>query len=345
MGGGRPGARRALSARYNFKRDAWKIVRFARMLAETADLMEIAAEDGFRIRSYRNAASAIEGYPERIEDIPAEPGAQGHRGSRHRQRHCGSARRNRRSAAASKSATRCWRNIRRRCSNFSRSRALGPKGIALVYQHYKVRHHRRTGAAVQRAKAARTSAHGRQAGREGSEVDRAIPTANRAVSAELRQARGRRVDSVSGRGRRAGEDRGGRQPAARQGDHRRSRFAGDRVRRRPRRWSDSSSIPKRTTFSAKARTRPASSLAWKALQVDLRALAHESYGAAMQYFTGSKEHNIVLRSRALKLGLTLNEYGLFRLEGDAARGGRNGRGRLRQAGPGLDSAGAARELR
>ena len=50
------------------------------------------------------------------------------------------------------------------------------------------------------------------------------------------------------------------------------------------------------------------------LQVDLRALPHESYGAAMQYFTGSKEHNIVLRSRALKLGLTLNEYGLFRVE-------------------------------
>jgi DNA polymerase (family 10) len=48
--------------------------------------------------------------------------------------------------------------------------------------------------------------------------------------------------------------------------------------------------------------------------VDLRALAHESYGAAMQYFTGSKEHNILIRSRALKLGLTLNEYGLFKLE-------------------------------
>jgi DNA polymerase (family 10) len=52
------------------------------------------------------------------------------------------------------------------------------------------------------------------------------------------------------------------------------------------------------------------------LQVDLRALPHESYGAAMQYFTGSKAHNIVLRSRALKLGLTLNEYGLFRLENE-----------------------------
>jgi DNA polymerase (family X) len=50
------------------------------------------------------------------------------------------------------------------------------------------------------------------------------------------------------------------------------------------------------------------------LQVDLRALPAESYGAALQYFTGSKEHNVNLRTRALKLGLTLNEYGLFRLD-------------------------------
>jgi DNA polymerase (family 10) len=41
----------------------------ALLLAETADLMEIAGEDGFRIRSYRNGAAAIESYPERIEDI------------------------------------------------------------------------------------------------------------------------------------------------------------------------------------------------------------------------------------------------------------------------------------
>ena len=43
------------------------------MLAETADLMEIAAEDGFRIRSYRNAASVIEGFPERVADIARNP--------------------------------------------------------------------------------------------------------------------------------------------------------------------------------------------------------------------------------------------------------------------------------
>ena len=45
----------------------------ARLFAETADLMEIAAEDGFRIRSYRNAASVILGYPERVADIVADP--------------------------------------------------------------------------------------------------------------------------------------------------------------------------------------------------------------------------------------------------------------------------------
>lgn len=52
------------------------------------------------------------------------------------------------------------------------------------------------------------------------------------------------------------------------------------------------------------------------LQVDVRALPHESFGAAMQYFTGSKEHNVVLRTNAIKQGLTLNEYGLFQLEGN-----------------------------
>jgi DNA polymerase (family X) len=47
-------------------------------------------------------------------------------------------------------------------------------------------------------------------------------------------------------------------------------------------------------------------------QVDLRLIAAESRGAAMQYFTGSKSHNIVLRDRALERGMRLNEYGVFR---------------------------------
>jgi DNA polymerase (family 10) len=50
------------------------------------------------------------------------------------------------------------------------------------------------------------------------------------------------------------------------------------------------------------------------VQVDLRVVPVESRGAAMQYFTGSKGHNIELRDRALRRGMTLNEYGLSRLD-------------------------------
>jgi DNA polymerase (family 10) len=48
------------------------------------------------------------------------------------------------------------------------------------------------------------------------------------------------------------------------------------------------------------------------LQVDLRVVPAESFGAALQYFTGSKEHNVELRSRAKARGLKINEYGVFR---------------------------------
>ena len=50
------------------------------------------------------------------------------------------------------------------------------------------------------------------------------------------------------------------------------------------------------------------------LQIDLRAVADKSFGAALQYFTGSKEHNVVLRGRAKTHGLKINEYGVFRSE-------------------------------
>ena len=56
-------------------------------------------------------------------------------------------------------------------------------------------------------------------------------------------------------------------------------------------------------------------------QADLRLVPVESRGAAMQYFTGSKAHNIVIRDRAVQRGLKLNEYGLYRLENDTRIGG------------------------
>jgi DNA polymerase (family 10) len=62
-------------------------------------------------------------------------------------------------------------------------------------------------------------------------------------------------------------------------------------------------------------------LLWGGFQADLRLVPPESRGAAMQYFTGSKSHNIALRDRAMARGLKLNEYGLFRLEDGIAIAG------------------------
>src|SRR3954469_6722471 len=55
-------------------------------------------------------------------------------------------------------------------------------------------------------------------------------------------------------------------------------------------------------------------LLWGGFQADLRLVPRESLGACQQYFTGSKAHNIALRDRAIQRGLKLNEYGLFRVE-------------------------------
>jgi len=51
-------------------------------------------------------------------------------------------------------------------------------------------------------------------------------------------------------------------------------------------------------------------------QVDLRVVEADAFGAALQYFTGSKDHNVELRGRARQLGLKINEYGVFQIDGE-----------------------------
>lgn len=52
------------------------------------------------------------------------------------------------------------------------------------------------------------------------------------------------------------------------------------------------------------------------LQIDLRVVPESSFGAALQYFTGSKEHNVVVRGLAKQMGLKVNEWGVFRTDGN-----------------------------
>jgi DNA polymerase (family 10) len=74
------------------------------------------------------------------------------------------------------------------------------------------------------------------------------------------------------------------------------------------------------------------------VQVDLRVVPEEDWGAALVYFTGSKAHNIKLRTMAVRAGLKLSEYGLFEVEGGAGKDGRTRKGS--GAGKGAEADGA-----
>ena len=59
------------------------------------------------------------------------------------------------------------------------------------------------------------------------------------------------------------------------------------------------------------------------IQIDLRVVPDNSFGAALQYFTGSKNHNVLLRERGVKQGLKINEYGVFSAKSEKRLGGEN----------------------
>lgn len=284
----------------------------ARLLSETADLMEIAGEDGFRIRSYRNAAAAIESHPERVVDIVRAtegkitgiPGVgKGiafalveivQRGSF-----------DRRDEMLEKYPASALELLK--------IQGLGPKGIALLYQHYavrnvddlekicreqKLRSLPRMGAKLEEKVLRSIEAYRKSAGRFLMSFGRRIADE---LIAEFRQLEGIERVEAAGSLRRGKETIGDLDllvtgpGAARSLDHIEKHAKAHEVLGRG---------------ANKASVR----YGLEGLQVDVRALPAESFGAAMQYFTGSKEHNVVLRTLAVKQGLTLNEYGLFTLE-------------------------------
>jgi DNA polymerase (family 10) len=82
------------------------------------------------------------------------------------------------------------------------------------------------------------------------------------------------------------------------------------------------SLPEVKTILAKGGTK--SSVVLKAgLNADIRILEERNYGAALNYFTGAKEHNVRMRQMALKKGWTLSEYGLFAIKGHKYIAGKN----------------------
>jgi DNA polymerase (family 10) len=286
----------------------------AHILQETADLMEIAAEDSFRIRSYRNGATAVEGYPERIADILKDP-----------------ARKVTDIPGIGKGLAHVLQEIveRQSCERrdlllqkfppttleFLKIQGLGPKSIALILQHYristmdelerlcveqKLRVLPRMGAKLEE-KVLRSIAQYRM--RSG----RYLLSYAEGVAAELTEALlpTPGVEAITPAGSlRRGRETVGDLDLLVTGPH------AEAVLDRFVAYSRVEEVLGHGENKASAK------VGREGLQVDVRALAPESFGAAMQYFTGSKDHNVAIRTRAVRMGLKLSEYGLFRVEDD-----------------------------
>ena len=284
---------------------------FARILSETADLMEIAAEDPFRIRSYRNAATAVEGHTERIEDILKNP--------ERKVTEIPGVGKGIASVLAELSARGSFDRRDQLLEKYPptalellKIQGLGPKSIALIFEHFRVstidglerickeeklRQLPRMGAKLEE-KVLRSIAQYRQ--RSGRFL---LNFADKMAAEVMEVLAGDGVEKITPAGslRRSKETVGDLDimVTGPQSTNALERFI---------------KMPRVHEVLATGENKASARVGLEGMQVDVRTLPTESYGAAMQYFTGSKEHNIVLRTRALKMGLTLSEYGLQRLD-------------------------------
>jgi DNA polymerase (family 10) len=292
----------------------------ARLLWETADLLEIAGEDGFRVRSYRNAGQSVENWTTRIADIVnAGPGGKPDVKAIDKQLT--------EIPGIGKSMAGHLRDIVERRSLVVRDeilkkfpptildllqiRDLGAKRIALIWSTYqagsvdeveklakagKIAELPRMGAKLEqnllKAIAIWKSTSGRfhiNVAEDAAEKLRTYLLAEKGVTVTIAGSLRRRRETI--------------------GDLDLLVTGGKTEKQIERMLA----YPEITDVVARGENKVSVRIG-DGMHVDVRFLEPESYGSAMQYFTGSKDHNVAVRQRALRLGYTLNEYGLVRLK-------------------------------
>jgi DNA polymerase (family 10) len=290
----------------------------ARLLNETADLMEIDAAEGFRVRSYRNAAEAVEQTTVDLVAASTEtarlleiPGIG-------------------KSMAANLQAIVATGSLPLRDELLTKYGAgllellklpgTGPKTVAMLWDVGKIANIDQLAEAID---AGRLKGLPRIGAKQIEKMRKGID--------EYRRSTGRfRIDEAEDAAERitayllafdgiervtpAGSLRRGRETA---GDLD-LLVAGPACA--PEKTSAAveyvAAFPGISDIIAKGENKVSFHLA-SALQVDVRLLPSASYGAALQYFTGSKAHNVALRQRALKMGYTLSEWALARLDDES----------------------------
>src|SRR5579863_8444639 len=289
----------------------------ANVLYETADLLEIDGQDSFRIRSYRNAAQAIENHAHQIKEIIAEP---------------------KQVLAIPGIGKGMLANLQELFSTgkltlqaellekyhpsmlqLLKIQGLGPKTIALIWSAYKVSD---VDGVEKLARAGKIRELPRMGEKHEAKLIKAIEDYRRIGGRYLIDAaeiecekltlyleKFPGIDKITPAGslRRGRETVGdldilvtGKACTTEEGRQKAIAY----VAQYPPLMDVIASGDNKISFHVRS-----------GMQVDVRLLPPESFGAAMQYFTGSKAHNVALRQRALKMGYTLNEYSLAMLDG------------------------------
>src|SRR5215472_10845309 len=296
----------------------------ANILYETADLLEIDGQDSFRIRSYRNAAQAIVNHSQQIKDIIAEPKQVlaipgiGKGMLENLKELFGSGKLAIQAELLSKYHPSMLQLLK--------IQGLGPKTIALIWSSYKVSD---VDGVEKLAREGKIRILPRMGEKHEAKLLKAIEDYRRIggrflvdaaelecekLTAYIEKFKG--IDKITPAGsmRRGRETVGdldilvtGKACCSEEGRQEAIAY----IAKYPPIMDVVASGDNKISFHLRG-----------GMQVDVRLLPPESFGAAMQYFTGSKAHNVALRQRALKMGYTLNEYSLATLEGEKPVAGR-----------------------
>ena len=296
----------------------------ATVFYETADLLEISGGDSFRIRSYRRAAETLEGLPQQVSSLANDPKqlleipgiGKGMAANIQELEKTGKL----------PLHQELLQKYHPSMLELLKIQGLGPKSIALIWSAFQVSDL----AGVEKlAKDGKLRTLPRMSEKSEQKILKAIEDYRRIsgrflideadrtaekLAEHLKHVKG--IDAITPAGSlRRGRDTVGDLDVLVTGpccvnDDQRAALIEEIVR-----------FPGIDQILAKGDNKVSFKLR-SGLQVDVRTLAPDSYGAGLQYFTGSKNHSVSLRQRALKMGFTLNEYGLTRLKDNKSVAGK-----------------------
>ena len=290
----------------------------ANILFETADLLEIDGQDSFRIRSYRNAAQAIENHSHQIKDIISDPKqvlaipgiGKGMLTNLQELFNTGKL------AVQAELLAKYHPSM----LQLLKIQGLGPKTIALIWSAYKVSD---VDGVEKLAREGKIRELPRMGEKHEAKLLKAIEDYRRIGGRFLIDAAEIECEKLTA----YIEKFNGIDKITPAGSLRRGRDTVGDLDILVTGQSCCTEVGRQEAIDYVAKYPPIMDIIARGdnkisfhlrggMQVDVRLLPPDSFGAAMQYFTGSKAHNVALRQRALKMGYTLNEYSLATLEGE-----------------------------